>query len=98
MTPNKRIRVDNRRVNVVNVSDMAAKKDTVIGITPPEWAHEEVLRLAEREDRAKAYIALQLMFRGMAQYLRDGLIREPDLESLKEKVVSGGYKGRRKAS
>lgn len=79
--------MDNPQVNVLKSTDMTS--ETLIGIKPEQSAFDEVMEICRQEDRKKAWVALQLFYRGLAQYHRDGLVREPEKNELGKKRKTG---------
>lgn len=59
------------------VSDFQ-KKSEVIGVTATPATKEEIIELAERQERSISWIGGALLKRGLAAYKRDGLLIEPE--------------------
>jgi hypothetical protein len=62
------------------------KRNEFLGIKVGESEKETLAEIALEHDRPLGYVGRELMLRGLAQYRRDGLLKEPPtpIERLKE--------------
>lgn len=63
-----------------------AKKSEQVLINLSPELHAKVVQIAQTEDRPLGYVARELMHRGLSLYIRDGLLRDRQLNGNVETV------------
>lgn len=56
---------------------LMAKKDQLLGAMISTETLDEILKMCDKEERSKSWIAAAMIERGLAAYRRDGLLKEP---------------------
>lgn len=70
-----------------------------VGVTVPPDVDVQLSGIAEQQDRSKSYVARELMLRGLAAYLRDGQLKEPqqhDIHSIIDRKMAVTGQARKK--
>lgn len=89
------MKVESRKLECYKA--LMAKKDQLLGAMISSETLSEILKMCDKEERSKSWIAAAMIERGLAAYKRDGLLKEPSglklpLITIREKDKQGRRK------